>query len=104
MAKFTPGTPKPPNSGRRKGVSAKTVRAACEAAGVDPAVIIAEIARDSKDPRLKFSAAVELLKYMYPTLRAIEQRLVDKDGKDLKPLELGAVRAYMQSVPDAPTG
>lgn len=50
-----------------------TVRAIVDASGKDPSTVLAEIMNDpDRDPRLRAHCAGELMKYLYPTLRAIE--------------------------------
>lgn len=99
---FKPGTPKPNGSGRKKGSSPKlTVAAICAERKCDPAAILAELASDPKQRDvIRFRCAAELLQYIYPKKRSIEQRFVDGEGNDREMLDLASVRAYMQSVPD----
>ena len=98
MPKFEPGHEK--RGGRKKGSGNKaTVAAICAAKNCDPAEIVAELANDRKQkPELRFRCAAELLQYIHPKRRSIEQRFVDEDGNDRELLDMASVRAYMQSV------
>lgn len=77
--RFKPGTPKPKNSGRKKGTpnkrSAELVAAVeeiCARVGVQPIESMAIILRDSRDEALRFQAAKELAGYMYAKRRHVE--------------------------------
>ena len=100
---FAPGTPKPQNSGRRKGQGNKqTVAAILAARNCDPIDVLAELACDPKqEPSIRLRSAAELAQYVWPKRRSIEQRFVDGEGNDREMLDLASVRAYMQSTPDA---
>lgn len=99
---FKPGQPRPAGAGRKAGKSAtvkSTVAAICAAQNCDPALILAQLASDSKKrPELRFRAAAELLQYIHPKKRSIEQRFVDGEGNDREMLDFASVRAYMQTV------
>lgn len=69
--RFTKGTPKPPNSGRKKGVQNKitqTLEQRCAEAGCDPLQALLEC---MQMPEYKFLAAKELMQYVYPKRSAI---------------------------------
>jgi hypothetical protein len=83
VAKFTPGTPKPPNSGRKPGSKNKRTEALEALKGkvrLDPldffrAVLEADLAVLGGDaPTLdqRVTAAKELAGYLYPKLKAVE--------------------------------
>lgn len=97
---FQPGAPKPPNSGRKKGSGNKqTIAAICAASNCDPAQVLIDLMLDSKeDSSIRLRASAELLQYLHPKKRSIEQRFVDGEGNDREMLDLASVRAYMQSV------
>lgn len=77
MGRFKPGTPKPANSGIKKGQKHRKTRVelACEAAangrGVDPFLVMADIAADPKHPE-RFVAAKALSKFLEPEKKAVE--------------------------------
>lgn len=97
---FAKGTPKPPNSGRKKGGGNKpTIAAALAALNCDPITGLAALAMDTANkPEVRARCYAELLQYLHPKKRSIEQRFVDQDGNDREALDLASVRAYMQSV------
>jgi hypothetical protein len=100
---FKPGQPRPAGAGRKPGSSPKlTVAAICAERKCDPAAILAELASDvNQRPEIRFRCAAELLQYIHPKKRSIEQRFVDGEGNDRELLDLPSVRAYMQAIPDA---
>ena len=102
MAKFQAGQPRPAGAGRKPGSSIKaTVAAICAEKKCDPAAILAEMAADPKRSEvIRFRCAAELLQYIHPKKRSIEQRFVDGEGNDREMLDLASVRAYMQAVPE----
>ena len=72
---FKPGTPKPPNSGRRKGTRnrATTVAATLEKYGCDPIEGMILIGMDANQkPELRLQAFKELAQYRWPKLRSID--------------------------------
>ena len=71
---FAKGTPKPANSGRKKGSGNKaTVAAICERFHFDPFEAMIHIAQDEDTkPDLRFRVAAELAQYVRPKLRTIE--------------------------------
>lgn len=87
MGKFEKGHKKLPNSGIKKGtVHRKTrVELACEAAGVDPFKVMAEIAGDDKHPD-RLIAAKALSKFLEP-----EKKAVEVSGQDGEPIALKVV-------------
>lgn len=76
MPKFRPGTPKPPNSGRKKGSGNRLNREAMarlEELGCDPLAGMAMIAADpSASKELRGKMYAELAQYIYPKRKAIE--------------------------------
>lgn len=100
---FQPGTPKPPNSGRKKGTGNKaTIAARVAERNADPADVLIDLYSDPKeDSGIRLRAAAEILQYIHPKKRSIEQRFVDGEGNDREWLDLASVRAYMQAIPDA---
>lgn len=86
---FAKGTPKPANSGRKKGTPNKrtaemvqTVRDICTKYGQDPIETMAQLMRDADDEHLRFQCAKELASYMYAKFpRAVH--VSGPDGKDL---------------------
>lgn len=89
MAKFEKGKPRHPNAGIKKGtVHPKTrVELACEAAaagrGVDPFLVMAEIAADPNNPE-RLIAARALAKYLEPEKKAVEHSGVDGEAIAMK--------------------
>lgn len=73
---FAKGTPKPANSGRKKGSICKLsadVRSRLEALGCDPIEGMALISLDEKAPvEIRARMNAELAQYCYPKRRAIE--------------------------------
>lgn len=98
---FKPGQPRPAGAGRKPGTGVKlTVAAICAEKKCDPAAILAAMALDPKlSDVIRFRCCAELLQYIHPKKRSIEQRFVDEDGNDREMLDLASVRAYMQAVP-----
>ncbi len=74
--KFTKGTPKPPNSGRKKGSLNKlaaSVAICVEECGHNPVRALVEIGRDPDvSDELRCRANSELMKYLYPQRKAVE--------------------------------
>jgi hypothetical protein len=87
MARFQPGTPKPPNSGRRKGVPNRASKAAAERLAelyCDPLAALSSIAGDEKTPlELRVKVYCELLPYIHPRLRSTEH-----SGPDSEPITI----------------
>ena len=73
---FTKGTPKPPNSGRKKGQPTKLnleARQRLEELGCDPLEGMARIAADTKASKeLRGRMYSELAKYIWPQRKAVE--------------------------------
>lgn len=69
---FTKGKPK--TGGRKLGITnkRKPVQQLCDESGIDPFVMMIEIARNSDDDHLRFSALKELCQYLEPKKKAIE--------------------------------
>lgn len=71
--KFTAGTPKPENSGRKKGTPNKKTKELIEILGsFNPAEKLMEIYNNTEDEQLKASICKDLLKYVYPQRKAVE--------------------------------
>ena len=71
--KFTAGTPKPENSGRKKGTPNKKTKELMEILGsFNPAEKLMEIYNSTEDEQLKASICKDLLKYVYPQRKAVE--------------------------------
>jgi hypothetical protein len=91
MGRFEKGKPRHPNAGIKKGtVHNKTrVELACERAangrGVDPFLVMAEIAADPSHPD-RLVAAKALGKYLEP-----EKKAVEVSGQDGEPIALKIV-------------
>jgi hypothetical protein len=100
---FKPGQPRPAGAGRKPGSSPKaTVAAILLNLKCDPVAGLATLAADEKNkPEVRARCYAELLQYVHPKKRSIEQRFVDGEGNDREMLDLASVRAYMQAVPDA---
>ena len=82
---FEKGKPRPPNSGRKKGVvNRTTVAAILDELGCDPIEGMARLAMDVKTrPELRGRMFAELAKYRWPQLRAVEHT-----GADGGPIEI----------------
>lgn len=71
--RFTNGTPKPANSGRKKGTPNKKTKELMEILGsFNPAEKLMEIYNTTKDVELKASICKDLMKYVYPQRKAVE--------------------------------
>jgi len=85
---FAPGTPKPPNSGRKKGVRNKLNLQAAEVLAslhCNPLEGMARIATDSRTSKeLRGRMYAELAHYVYPTRKAME---VSGPGGDAIPIK-----------------
>lgn len=72
---FVKGTPKPPNSGRKKGsLNRETVQQMLDALGCNPIESMVRLARahEEKNPTLAGRLYAELAQYTKPKLRAVE--------------------------------
>lgn len=100
---FKTGQPRPAGAGRKPGAVPKsTVAGILATLKCDPVQGLAGMAMDTKQrPEIRARCYAELLQYIHPKKRSIEQRFVDGDGNDREVLDLASVRAYMQAVPDA---
>ena len=87
MGRFKKGEPRPANAGIKKGTLHRKTRVelACEAAGVDPFKVMAEIAGDDKHPD-RLIAAKALSKFLEP-----EKKAVEVSGQDGEPIALKVV-------------
>ena len=96
---FTPGSAKPPGSGRKAGMPNRKTREVgdlLEALGCNPIEGMAKIAMDEENPpELRGRMFAELAPYMYPKRRALAQRFVDEGGKD-RPLTLEDYRKMVE--------
>ena len=76
MAKFTKGTPKPPNSGRKKGQPTRLqleARIRLEELGCDPLEGMARLAMDSRNSaELRGKMFSDLARFIYPQRKAVE--------------------------------
>lgn len=71
--KFTKGTPKPENSGRKKGTPNKRTKEFLDALGDFPTVEnMKTLYYTTEDDNLKFMILKELAKYQYPQRKAVE--------------------------------
>lgn len=81
-----PGSPK--TGGRKKGTPNKInseISERIRASGIDPLNVMLDLLHES-DPQLRFSAAKELIQYVYPKRKAIE--IVESpDNSDLEGLD-----------------
>ena len=73
MGKFKVGEKRPANAGRKKGTPNKKTKELIEILGAfNPAEKLVEIFNETDDKDLKASIAKELMKYVYPQLKAVE--------------------------------
>jgi hypothetical protein len=69
------GSPKPANSGRKKGTPNKSTQTVAEILAklkCDPIEGLAKIAMESEDEAIRVKCYSELARYRYPQLKAIE--------------------------------
>ena len=81
---FTPGAPKPPGSGRKKGTRNKITQEVAERLeelGCDPIAGMALLAADhNNSPELRGRMYAELAQYLYPKRKAVEH---GADGQEI---------------------
>lgn len=81
--KFQKGTPKNPESGRKKGVPNKRsqdLHDICEAKGISPFEALLDLASKGEKEETRLGALKEVCQYLWPKKKAVEHSVADEDG------------------------